>query len=1064
MNIKPENHFLNWQQDPFGNYLARLVFPEKSTELLIDVELIANLSVINPFDFFLEDSVQEYPFQYSSRLAKELQPYLEITENGPLLQSLIAEVNREKQLTIDFLVQVNQLVNRRLRYDIRMNPGVQSCEETLERGIGSCRDFTWLTVQLFRHLGIASRFVSGYSVQLRPDEKPLEGPAGVSEDVTDLHAWVEVYIPGAGWIGLDATSGLLATEGHIPLACVPNYQSAAPIEGATDICEVEFNFFNRVKRIQEDPRVTKPYTEAQWEAIYKLGLQVDNDLEAGDVRLTIGGEPTFVSIDDMEGAEWNTAADGAHKRTLAWNLALRLLDTFGKGGFIHYGQGKWYPGEPLPRWSYTLFWRKDGTPIWKNLDLLANPVKDYGLTTADAERFIKALAENIGVNPTNILPGYEDVFYMLWEEGQVPVDLDPLKADLDDSLERRTLAQILNRGLGEAVGYVLPIGWNFVQQDWESSPWQFNRNHLFLIPGNSPMGLRLPLKSLPGTVEIVTERSQLEDLPELSPRSPEAIANRTLETEVIPTVRTALCVEVRQGKLYVFLPPLSFIEHALELVQLIEKTAETLQIPVLVEGYTPPRDYRMEQLSITPDPGVIEVNIHPASSWEELVKRTNLLYEQAKLCRLGTEKFMIDGRHTGTGGGNHITIGAARPADSPLLRRPDLLRSLITYWQHHPSLSYVFSGAFIGPTSQAPRVDEGRDDRLYELEIAFAQVPRPGEGYIPLWLVDRIFRNLLTDLTGNTHRAEFCIDKLYSPDSNSGRLGLLEFRGFDMPPHKQMSLVQMLLVRTLISWFWKQPYERPLVRWGTALHDKFLLPHFCYDDLGEVVADLQRAGYPFQLDWFDPFLEFRFPRYGEVQIKDMTLEVRMGIEPWHVLGEELSNNGTARFVDSSMERVQVKLTGLTESRYTLLCNGVKVALKSTGKKGEYVAGIRYRAWQPPSALHPTIPIDSPLVFDLVDTWQNQVIGGCTYHVSHPGGRSYETFPINALEAESRRINRFRDTDFTPGPVQYTPIESRITSFRANTAVEQPPVQQETQVVENLEFPYTLDLRLARRKK
>lgn len=1062
MKVKPESHFLNWQQDAFGNYLARLVFPEKSRELLIEVELIANLSVINPFDFFLEESVRDYPFKYSARLKKELQAYLEVTEDGALLRSLLKEIDMEKQPTIDFLVQVNQLVNRRLNYNIRLSPGVQTPEETLEKGIGSCRDFSWLMVQLFRRLGIAARFVSGYSVQLRPDEKPLEGPAGVVQDVTDLHAWVEVYIPGAGWIGLDATSGLLATEGHIPLACVPDYQSAAPIEGLTDVAKVDFSYSNTVKRLREDPRVTKPYNETQWNAIYDLGLAVDKDLQEQDVRLTIGGEPTFVSIDDMEAAEWNTAADGAHKRSLAWNLALRLRETFGKDGLIHYGQGKWYPGEPLPRWAYTLLWRKDGQPVWKNADLLANPARDYDFTQKESERFIRELAKNIGINDSYVQAAFEDVFYMLWEEGQLPADVDPLKADLDDPLERRTLAQILERGLGEIVGYVLPVDWDFVRQDWRSSPWEFRRGRLFLIPGNSPMGFRLPLESLPENVEIPVERSLLEDLPPLKTRRPEDVADRTLSVETQTTVRTAICVEVREGRLYVFLPPLSYIEHALELLQIIEKTATTLQTPVIIEGYTPPRDYRMEQMSVTPDPGVIEVNIHPAASWEELVDRTDKLYEQARQARLGAEKFMIDGRHTGTGGGNHITLGAAKPADSPFLRRPDLLRSLITYWQQHPSLSYLFSGAFIGPTSQAPRVDEGRDDRLYEMEIAFAQTPRPGEGVMPLWLVDRLYRNLLTDLTGNTHRAEFCIDKLYSPDSAAGRLGLLELRGFDMPPHKQMSLVQMLLVRALISWFWKQPYEHSLVRWGTALHDKFLLPHFCREDMAEIVADLQRAGYPFQLSWLDPFYEFRFPPYGFVQIRDMSIEVRMGIEPWHVLGEEMSNSGTARFVDSSMERVQVKLQGLTDSRYLLLCNGVRVPLKATGTKGEYVAGVRYRAWDPPSALHPTIGIDAPLVFDLVDSWHNQVIGGCTYHVSHPGGRSYETFPVNAFEAESRRVNRFRNTDFSVGPVEYNPISSRITSFRPHTKTEE-VFKESADLVENPEFPHTLDLRLARKK-
>lgn len=1061
LKIHPENHFLNWQQDPYGNYLARVVFPEKTTSLKIEVELIADLSVINPFDFFLEEYAQEFPFEYPVRLKKALEPYLEVKESGPMLKALLAEVDTREQSTIDFLVQVNQLVNNRLGYNIRMEVGVQSSEETLKIGRGSCRDFSWLMVQLFRHLGLAARFVSGYSVQLKPDEKPLEGPAGVGEDVTDLHAWVEVYVPGAGWIGLDATSGLLCTEGHIPLACVPDFEMASPIEGATDVSEVTFDFENTVRRIEEDPRVTKPYRDDQWEEILRLGEQVDQDLIRHDVRLTMGGEPTFVSIDDMEAAEWNTKADGNHKRALAWDLATRLRDEFGPGGILHYAQGKWYPGEPLPRWAFSIVWRKDGVPIWNNPDLLANPNKGQDIFPVTAELFLKTLAENLGVPPENTVPAYEDVFYMLWEEGQVPIDQNPLEADLDDPLERKNLASILDRGLGEAIGYILPVGWDFMSQDWQSSPWQFRRQHLYLIPGNSPIGLRLPLKSLPDSIEVPVQRSLFEELDDFDIRSNQEIGQKKPEKEWKKVMRTAVCAEVRNGNLYVFLPPLSHAEHALELIQVIEKTADAIGIPIVLEGYAPPLDYRMEKMSVTPDPGVIEVNIHPASSWSELVGRVDTLYELARQSRLGAEKFMIDGRHTGTGGGNHVTLGAARPADSPFLRRPDLLRSMITYWQHHPSLSYLFSGAFIGPTSQAPRIDEGLEDRLYEVELAFTQVPKSSDQNVPYWLIDRIFRNLLTDLTGNTHRAEFCIDKLYSPDSSSGRLGLLEMRSLDMPPHRQMSLVQMLLIRSLVSWFWKEPYEHGLVRWGTQLYDKYLLPHFNLQDMGEVVKDLQQAGYPFKLQWLDPFFEFRFPRYGSIQVNDLRVEVRMAIEPWHVLGEEMSNMGTARFVDSSLERVQVKLTGFNTTRYTLLCNGCEVPLVATGVKGEYVAGIRYRAWQPPSALHPTIGIDAPLVFDLVDSWKNQIVGGCTYHVSHPGGRSYDVFPVNALEAESRRINRFRDTDYTPGRVELTPSQNRLVYFD-----EQPPYHKDsisyTTIAANPDFPYTLDLRWAKK--
>ncbi len=443
---------------------------------------------------------------------------------------------------------------------------------------------------------------------------------------------------------------------------------------------------------------------------------------------------------------------------------------------------------------------------------------------------------------------------------------------------------------------------------------------------------------------------------------------------------------------------------------------------------------------LTPDPGVIEVNIHPAASWDELVERTTTLAAAARAMRLSTEKFALDGTHTGTGGGNHLTLGGPTPADSPLLRRPDLLRSMITYWQHHPSLSYLFSGRFVGPTSQSPRVDEGRVENLYELEIAFAEMQRLGEGRssVPPWQVDRLLRHLLTDVTGNTHRAEFCIDKLFSPDTERGRLGLVELRGFEMPPHPQMTLVQALLVRALVARFWAHPYTGELVRWGSELHDRFLLPWWVAADISDVVADLGRHGYPFERSWLDPFLEFRFPRLGVLQLDTLSLELRMAIEPWNVLGEEVTATTTARYVDSSVERIQVRVDGMTESRYVVACNGFTVPLQPTGAAGTFVAGVRYRAWQPPSALHPTIGVHAPLVFDVIDRWSGRSIGGCTYHVSHPGGRAYDTFPVNANEAEARRTSRFSPTGHTAGKID--PI---------------------TEPGAGGEYPRTLDLRRAR---
>ena len=1079
LKITPEQHFINWQQDPFGNYLARLVFPEATREFSVDVEVIADLTVINPFDYFIEDSAEYWPFDYAADLKRELTPYLEKDPAGPLLQAWLAEVPRSKMHCNDFLVALNQRLQSDIAYTVRMEPGVQQPEDTLEQALGSCRDSAWLLVQILRHLGLAARFVSGYLVQLTADEKSLDGPSGTDKDFTDLHAWAEVYLPGAGWIGLDPTSGLFAGEGHIPLAATPQPSSAAPIEGSTDTCEVEFSFSNTVTRIHEDPRVTLPYSEEDWAAILALGHAVDEKLVAQDVRLTHGGEPTFVSIDDMEAPEWNTAALGRHKRERAEVLVRRLKDRLHPGALLHTGQGKWYPGEPLPSWALGIYWRKDGVSVWQNPALLAEASWNYGHTAIQAQHFAETLAQHLGLPPRYAQPAYEDALAALLQEAELPPNVDaslrePGHAALDSANLRGELANKLSRGLNTPTGYILPLAWSITTHNWMSAPWTTRRDRIYLLPGDSPLGLRLPLASLPWVAEdardpivetdpFATQTPLADYHAEVATRyatvhataAPAKVQPQPLPGKATVEVpRTALTVEARGGCLFVFMPPVTVLEQYLALIAAIEATAAKLKLPVAIEGYTPPTDSRIEKLLVTPDPGVIEVNIHPAHNWSELVETTEMVYAEARLSRLAAEKFMLDGRHAGTGGGNHVTLGGATAADSPFLRRPDLLASLLTYWQHHPALSYLFSGLFIGPTSQAPRVDEGRIERLYELEIAFQQMPAGGTPQP--WLVDRLLRNLLTDLTGNTHRSEFCIDKMYSPDSASGRLGILEFRAFEMPPHARMSLAQMLLLRALVAHFWDKPYQKPLVRWGTLLHDRPMLPHYLWADLKDVISDLNGAGFPFQLDWYKPFLEFRFPRYGTLQLGDIQIELRTAIEPWHVLGEESSSLGTARYVDSSVERLQVKVSGLTDSRYVLACNGRRVPLAATGVQGESVAGVRYRAWQPPSALHPTIGIHSPLVFDLIDTWNGRAIGGCTYRVVHPGGRSYDSFPVNAMEAESRRHTRFQDWGHTAGTFTPPPWIAPLARFFPGGTPPGPMAPP----VEDLpgEFPHTLDLR------
>ncbi len=1061
LRVVPERHFLYWQQDPFGNYQARLVFPQPAQQLRVEVDLIADLVAINPFDFFLDEGADKLPVRYPEALRRELAPYLDTlpleARVADLVETCRSRFARAGRRTIDALVDINQHVQRLIRYDLRMEPGVFAPEQTLRLGHGSCRDFAWLLCQALRHLGLATRFASGYSIQLKPDEKPVEGPVGVAEDVADLHAWTEVFLPGAGWIGLDASSGLLAGEGHIPLACTPEPGSAAPITGsylwnkgdARDELGEEFSFAMTVTRLAEAPRSTKPYTEETWARIVQLGEVVDRALADRDVRLSMGGEPTFVAAKDPDAPEWNTAALGEEKFRLADALARRLRYQFAPGGVLHHGQGKWYPAEPLPRWAIGCYFRADGVPIWEDLALLAPEEGEHpGHGGAEARQFVEELADRLDVGAAHIQPGYEDVWYYLWRERRLPVNVDPLDARLDDRHERERLARVFGNSLGSVVGFALPLV-REPEAGWRSGPWFLRREHLFLAPGDSPMGYRLPLDSLPWVAP--GDRRDQEDGFEPDPLAERPPLPARVLLQAPPAVdapgpqrppgkgesgghlaRTALCVEPRGGILHVFLPPVPTLEAYLELVGAVEGSAGALALPVRLEGYPPRPDARLRKFELTPDPGVLEVNVQPLGTWRELCDLGGELYQHARQVGLASEKFDLDGRHSGTGGGNHITLGGPSPADSPFLRRPDLLRSLLGYWNNHPSLSYLFSGLFIGPTSQAPRIDEARQDALAELQLAFDQIDP--DKPCPLWLVDRLFRNLLVDVTGNTHRAEFCIDKLYNPDQASGRQGILELRNFEMPPHARMSLSQQLLVRALVAAHWQVPYHKRLVRWGTALHDRFMLPHFVREDFDEVLADLGSAGFAFERDWFRPHFEFRFPLLGSIQVRSIELELRRALEPWHVLGEQGAPGGTVRYVDSSLERVQVRVRDATEGRYAVTCNGRRVPLAATGTPGESVAGVRFRAWQPPEALHPTIGVHGPLVFDVVDTWNDRAVGGCSYHVVHPGGRAFDTRPRNALEAESRRRARFFPFGHSP----------------ASIILKEEPI--------NPLFPWTLDLR------
>ncbi|RMI33931.1 transglutaminase family protein [Nocardia stercoris] len=1083
MKVTPSGHFVNWQQDAFGNFLARLVFPDRAEKLEIVVGLVADLDVVNPFDFFVEEYAEHFPFSYPPELAADLEAYLrpvaegELGGPGPEVRRWVAAHPPEPGIrTIDFLVGVNRALGEDVGYSVRMEPGVQTPDFTLTSAIGSCRDSAWLLVSILRQFGLAARFVSGYLVQLAQDMPSLDGPSGPTTDFTDLHAWTEVYLPGAGWVGMDPTSGLFAGEGHIPLAATPHPSSAAAITGATGPNNTTFDFANTVRRIHEDPRVTLPYTDAEWDRILASGAAVDARSEAAELGLTVGGEPTFVSVDDRISPEWVTEADGPHKRERAADLARRMAAIYAPGGIRQFRQGKWYPGEPLPRWEIATVWRTDGVPLWPRQDLLAEPwpkplrdrrpetrttdndsaATESGPSDSEADpsaarALIAALAAGLGLPERQIRPAYEDPLLALAAKVRLP-EGDPIDEREDPGPDRdspRTRAELLARldeSVTEPAAWLLPLHRRADESGWASADWKLRRGRIVLTEGDSPAGLRLPLQAISWRPSPPVYQRDLFAPPDPDP-GPDDGAAPVEPADSAPT--TAVVAEIRAGRLFVFLPPLEDAAHFVDLISRVHAAAVATGQPVVLEGYGPPTAPQLTTFSVTPDPGVIEVNVQPTESFADQAALLETLYEQARQARLSTETFDLDGVHTGTGGGNHITLGGEIPARSPMLRRPDLLVSMLRYWQRHPALSYLFAGRFVGPTSQAPRADEGRPDALYELEIAFAEIARlaaEGGGWpasLP-WQVDRSLRHLLTDLTGNTHRAEFCIDKLFSPDSARGRLGLVELRGFEMPPHFRMAMVQSLLVRALVLRFWSDPYDAPLLRHGENLHGRYLLPHFLMADIAEVVADLRAHDIDFEQSWLDPFTEFRFPRIGTVGLSGVELELRGAIEPWQTLGEQSTATGTARYVDSSVERVQVRLVGADRGRFVLTCNGIPVPMLGTDKADVQVAGVRYRAWQPPSALHPSITVDAPLVFDLVDPAAGLSLGGCTYHVAHPGGRAHELPPVNAVEAESRRNRRFEAIGHTPGPVD-------VARLRATMAVQSTDVGA----------PGILDLRRAR---
>lgn len=1045
MSIEPEG-LIHWQQDPWANRVARVTFEGISLRsFVVRVDAAFDLRPLNPFDFFTDDRCKTVPFVYPDGLERELAPFRQAGPPSEPLADFLESVPYRGS-TIDYLVALNRSVADRVRYIIRNEPGIQTSEETLRIGSGSCRDSAVLLVDALRARGLAARFVSGYLIQLRDDGNIPGERKGVSRDVIDLHAWAEVYLPGAGWVGLDGTSGLLTGEGHIPLASAIQPELAAAISGTASLAAERFLFSMDVERLTHEPTARHPYTDAQWESVLRAGDAADAALDRAGVVLTSGGEPTWTSRAHPEQPEWETEALGETKLAAGLAMAAELQERLGQGALVLRSSGKQYPGESLPRWALRILFRRDGVPIWHDPSLQAvlsdglsdglsvrpgpaEPPADTVALSVDAPKvttFRKQLVEHLAVEDCWVA-GYEDPWHFARHEQDLPADLDVRSLQDAPDEARRRLASTLRRGLSRPVGYVLPLQWwagRFI-----TSRWAFRGDQMFLVPGDSPMGLRLPLDRLPGRSPLLPEVDPVyfeqplryapaDALPAGSPQ--QAISEQLLDEGGV--LRTALCLETRDGVLHAFVPPMSSAEGFLALIAQIENAAKDAGLPVRVEGYPPPTDPRIETCMVTPDPGVIEVNMPVARSFRQHLRYLDLISDAANHAGLTTEKFQLDGRATGSGGGNHITLGGPTPLSSPFLTRPELLPSLLTYVQHHPALSYLFTGLFVGPTSQAPRIDEARHDSLDEVELAFAQLPADlrAASPSPPWLIDRLLRNLLVDVSGNTHRTEICIDKLYAPEGPSGRQGLVELRAFEMPPHMRMAAVQVALLRCIVARLLHEPYRKPLVRFGTALHDRYMLPYYLAADIRDVAEDLTRFGFAVEPSFFVPFLDYRFPVMGRLELDGVELELRSALEPWTTLGETPVGPAVARYVDSSLERLQLRVVGAVGERYKVTVNGFEVPLHPTRVQGERIAGIRFRAWQPPHCLQPTIPVHHPLRFDVVDTWAERSLGGCQYHVWHPHGRGFDQPPLTASEAAARRAQRFTREGHAPHPARPIP--------------------------------------------
>ncbi|MGI9212205.1 MAG: transglutaminase family protein, partial [Methylococcaceae bacterium] len=996
IKVTSEPHFLNWVRDPFENYIARLDLPEPVASLGLTVELLADLTPINPFDFLTEPEAAHYPFDYSEQTRKELAPYLNMPPPGSRLTAWLKRLDRSPGYIVEVLSRINKTVHeqvKRLGLDWSPAfPGMESStvggialEEVLISGGFSPWQAAWLLTLTCRHLGLAARFTSGYRIFL--------GVSKESSDTASLHAWCEVFIPGAGWVGLDPSAGVHTHEGYIPLASTPEPTRALPLTGLDTRYPLHHTV--KVKRLLAMP-TPNPYTEAQWADLNASGRRVNELLTEQGIRLANSQTLSFVSLAHAYAPEWSTVALGGNKRPLAEELLHRLQQQWATGGIVQETQGEWFGGETLPRWQLQVYFRNDGLPLWHHDALHEVFSRNESLTSGDVYEFARLVTRNLHLSPDSLMPAHEDPLHELWRNRQT-LQFHPPAEALSDADARKQLADRLSETRCDPVAYVLPLRWEPLAGRWQSGQWTFRRGALYLVPGDSAPGYRLPLGGLPvddGQESLRNpERCSFEPRPLLPGVHGELSARlTTLLNEPLldladddhpqgPIPRTALSFRIRQGRIWIFIPPLTHLEHYLELITALEAAAVKREIPIMLEGYPPPEDPRLGRFSLEPDAAVLKLTLPMTRDWN--LSQAALTQAYAEAARLGLHG--IHSRNTGTrmgpGGSTDLVLGGEEPADSPFLFRPQLLRSLITHWQHHPALSYFMSGRQIGPSGHAPRPDEGRPDALYELNIALSRIPHT-EPALP-WIPDRILRHKLADPAGDIRRAEIRIDQLYDPDRIGQRLGRIMLRSFETAENGPLATAQLLLVRALVATLAMRPVTKPLINWGTALHDRYMLPGVLWEDLKAVLAEIRQCGIPLQDEWYKPLLELRFPLLGRTQIGPITLEMRSAHEPWPILAEEVTASGVARFVDSANDRVQIEVFGITPGRHILACNGRRVPLQPTATQGHCIAGIRYKAWNPVATLHPTVPPVYELAFDLIDTWTDKVLGGFTYSPPRP---------------------------------------------------------------------------------